>query len=146
MKRIYWIGLITAITMLFSGKASQAQVSGLLEGGMMQFTRTCRGLFAVFIATTLVLSGCGESGTEPEVTDLPEVNDYLHSLPDWSAFADVQPDEDAPAGDERGRLDDLLETLRAAAPNTGRVLLDGRPSAHERWDLSVLAPLFRRWT
>lgn len=72
---------------------------------MMQFTRTCRGLFAVFIATTLVLSGCGESGTEPEVTDLPEVNDYLHSLPDWSAFADVQPDENAPAGDELATMD-----------------------------------------
>jgi len=53
---------------------------------------------------------------------------------------------DTPTGDEHGRLDDLLETLRATAPNTGRVLLDGRPSAHERWDLSVLAPLFRRWT
>lgn len=52
---------------------------------------------------------------------------------------------DAPTG-ERDRLDALLETLRTTAPNTGRVLLDGRPSAHERWDLSVLAPLFRRWT
>jgi hypothetical protein len=52
----------------------------------------------------------------------------------------------APTGEERGYLTDVLDTLRAVRPETGRVLLDGRPSAHERWDLSRLAPLFRRWT
>ncbi len=52
MKRIYWIGLITAITMLFSGKASQAQVSGLLEGGMMQFTRTETGVTQIGLQIT----------------------------------------------------------------------------------------------
>jgi hypothetical protein len=40
----------------------------------------------------------------------------------------------------------VLGALRAARPGDGRVLLDGRPSAAERWDLSRLAPLFRRWT
>lgn len=53
---------------------------------------------------------------------------------------------DAPSGDERERLCRVLADLRAARPGTGRTLLDGRPSAHERWDLSRLAPLLRRWT
>jgi hypothetical protein len=53
---------------------------------------------------------------------------------------------DTPTGDERAHLTAVLDTLRATEPGTGRVLLDGRPSAHERWDLSRLAPVFRRWT
>lgn len=53
---------------------------------------------------------------------------------------------DAPTGEERAHLERVLATLRSVSPGSGRVLLDGRPSAHERWDLSRLAPLFRRWT
>ncbi len=53
---------------------------------------------------------------------------------------------DAPTGDEHARLAATLGGLRAAQPGTGLVLLDGTPSAHERWDLARLAPLFRRWT
>ncbi len=53
---------------------------------------------------------------------------------------------DAPTGDERTRLADTLGALRSARPGTGRLLFDGAPSADERWDLSRLAPLFRRWT
>lgn len=53
---------------------------------------------------------------------------------------------DAPTGGERAHLEHVLDTLRAVPPGSGRVLLDGRASVHERWDLSRLAPLFRRWT
>lgn len=57
----------------------------------------------------------------------------------------------APDGREAARLGALLDRLRAARPadlaeGRARRLLDGAPSAHERWDLSRLAPLFRRWT
>ena len=53
---------------------------------------------------------------------------------------------DAPDGDERGRLQHTVDALQAARPGMGRTLIDGRPSAHERWDLARLAPLLRRWT
>lgn len=53
---------------------------------------------------------------------------------------------DAPAGDERTRLGRTIEKLRAARPGEGQTLLDGRASAHERWDLARLGPLLRRWT
>ena len=58
---------------------------------------------------------------------------------------------DAPDGDERDRLQTVLDTLRDARPSdleTGqaRVLLDGKRGADERWDLSRTAPLFRRIT
>ncbi len=53
---------------------------------------------------------------------------------------------DAPDGRERDRLHDLLGVLRAARPGDGRILLGGTESAHERWNLARLAPLFRRWT
>ncbi len=53
---------------------------------------------------------------------------------------------DAPTGDERERIEGTLSMLRDAPPGMGRMLLDGRPSANERWNLSLLAPLLRRWT
>jgi hypothetical protein len=56
------------------------------------------------------------------------------------------PPHDTPTGEERAHLERVLDTLRTVRPGTGRLLLDGHPSAHERWDLSRLAPLFRRWT
>lgn len=61
-----------------------------------------------------------------------------------------QPTEN-PTGQEREELDGLVETLRDASPDIlenggGRILLEGRKSADERWNLSRLAPLFRRWT
>ena len=49
-------------------------------------------------------------------------------------------------GMKKGEIERVLGMLRAVPPGTGRVLLAGRPSAHERWDLARLAPLFRRWT
>lgn len=56
------------------------------------------------------------------------------------------PPHAAPDGRERERLQTLLTELRAVTPDTGRTLFDGAASAHERWNLSALAPLFRRWT
>jgi len=57
----------------------------------------------------------------------------------------------APDGREAERLGALLHRLRRAEPawlrdGRARLLLDGTRSAHERWNLSTLAPLFRRWT
>ena len=56
------------------------------------------------------------------------------------------PPHDAPTGDEHDRLCRALDALHDARPGDGRILVDGRPSAHERWDLARLAPLLRRWT
>lgn len=52
---------------------------------------------------------------------------------------------DTPDGHERERLDALLARLRAVRPEDEHLtLLEGGPSVHERWDLSPLAPLFKR--
>ena len=58
---------------------------------------------------------------------------------------------EAPGGHEREDLLALLNDLSKVSPTVleeegARLLLDGRKSAEERWDLSRLAPLFRRWT
>ncbi|MEP0547909.1 MAG: acyltransferase [Rhodothermales bacterium] len=53
---------------------------------------------------------------------------------------------DAPDGGERDRLRHAIDTLCSTQPGSGRTLVEGRPSAHERWDLGRLAPLLRRWT
>ena len=71
---------------------------------MMHTSRMFRGLLALLVPTALMLAGCDDGGTGPD-SELPEVNDYLHSLPDWSAFAQVQPDADAPAGDALATMD-----------------------------------------
>ena len=57
----------------------------------------------------------------------------------------------SPDGQEPDRLQGLLDLLTGAVPDAlraghARLLLDGGPDAHERWDLSTLAPLFRRWS
>jgi 1-acyl-sn-glycerol-3-phosphate acyltransferase len=57
----------------------------------------------------------------------------------------------APDGAEPGRLAAALARLDGARPEdlaAGRaaLLLDGAVGAEERWDLSALAPFFRRWT
>ena len=58
---------------------------------------------------------------------------------------------ETPSGHEREDLQALLYDLSNVSPaileeGDARLLLDGRKSAEERWDLSLLAPLFRRWT
>jgi len=56
-----------------------------------------------------------------------------------------------PSGSEREDLQALLDALTSVSPTIiqkggARLLLEGRRSAEERWDLSRWAPLFRRWT
>jgi 1-acyl-sn-glycerol-3-phosphate acyltransferase len=68
-----------------------------------------------------------------------------------TALLAAPPSHDAPDGQEADRLRGALKSLRQTEPavlkeNHTRLLLDGRPSVHERWDLRLLAPLFRRWT
>ncbi|MEL6444390.1 MAG: 1-acyl-sn-glycerol-3-phosphate acyltransferase [Bacteroidota bacterium] len=64
---------------------------------------------------------------------------------------------DAPDGDERPRLDALLNRLRAVrpvgdgvtidgVPAASRVLLDGKRAPGERWNLTVLGPLLQRFS
>ena len=58
---------------------------------------------------------------------------------------------ETPSGHEREDLQTLLDDLSNISPaimqeGGARLLLDDRKSAEERWDLSRLAPLFRRWT
>ncbi|NNF57866.1 MAG: acyltransferase [Rhodothermaceae bacterium] len=68
-----------------------------------------------------------------------------------TALLSTSPPHDAPDGKEADRLRAALDATRAVSPavlqeNRARLLLDGQPSVHERWDLRALAPLFRRWT
>jgi hypothetical protein len=50
-----------------------------------------------------------------------------------------------PDGQEQDRLEALLARARGVRPGDDHlVLLDGRRSAQERWNLRVLAPLFKR--
>lgn len=55
---------------------------------------------------------------------------------------------ESPDGREAERLAALLERLgqsHPGDPDAATVLMEGRRSLHERWDLSPLAPLFRQW-
>ncbi|WP_412062600.1 1-acyl-sn-glycerol-3-phosphate acyltransferase [Rubrivirga sp. IMCC45206] len=105
-----------------------------------------------------------EDGLGPFATDLPRL---ARVLPDDAQFVPVgittswwgesRPtavlavgDAHRPDGDEPARLAVMLDLARATRPedlaNDARVLLDGRPGADERWDLSRLAPFFERLT
>mgnify|MGYP003145714575 CR=1 FL=1 len=105
-----------------------------------------------------------EDGLGPFAADLPRL---ARVLPEAALFAPVgistswwgesRPtavlavgDARRPDGDEPARLAATLDRATAARPADlgahARVLLDGRPGADERWDLSRLAPLFERWT
>lgn len=77
------------------------------------------------------------------------VTDWGHARP-TALLAGGDPHE-APEGNEDARLAAVLDRLQEARPGdleTGaaRVLFDGNRGPDERWDLSVLAPLFRRIT
>ena len=68
-----------------------------------------------------------------------------------TALLATRPAHDAPDGQEADRLREALDATRSVRPaalqeGRARLLLDGQPSVHERWNLRVLAPLFRRWT
>jgi len=47
-----------------------------------------------------------------------------------------------PTGRERETLQQLLDQLHSDSGESGRVLLDGRVSPHERWDMSWMRRLF----
>ena len=110
--------------------------------------------------------GVPEAGLAPFVADLPRLARLLPDAASWwpvavktswwgesrpTAILTGGPLRDAPDGDEHARLDAALRQLDTARPDdleTGRahVLLDGKAGPDERWDLSPLAPFFRRWT
>ncbi|WP_412068134.1 1-acyl-sn-glycerol-3-phosphate acyltransferase [Rubrivirga sp. IMCC43871] len=105
-----------------------------------------------------------EDGLGPFAADLPRLARVLPASAQFvpvgittSWWGESRPtavlavgDAHQPDGDEPARLAAMLARARAARPDdlgtTARVLLDGRPGADERWDLSRLAPLFERWT
>jgi hypothetical protein len=49
-----------------------------------------------------------------------------------------------PSGRERAILQQLLEQLQGDSGESGKVLLEGRASPHERWDMSWMRRLFIR--
>ena len=77
------------------------------------------------------------------------VTDWGHAHP--TALLTGGSPHEAPDGSERQRLEAALARLHAARPSDleagrARVLLRGARGPDERWDLSRLAPLFRRLT
>ncbi len=107
-----------------------------------------------------------EDGLLPFVADLPRL---ARLLPSDAAFVPVgirsswwgesRPTavlgagaaHEAPDGGEHARLSAVLQRLEALRPadlesGGARTVFDGRPGPDERWDLSPVAPLFRRIT
>ena len=121
--------------------------------------------------TTLLLypegtMGVPEAGLAPFAADLPRLARLLPDTAGWwpvgvrtSWWGESRPTallgagrvQDAPDGDEADRLNSVLRQLEAVRPGDlvagqAHLLLDGTKGPDERWDLSVLAPAFRRWT
>jgi 1-acyl-sn-glycerol-3-phosphate acyltransferase len=110
--------------------------------------------------------GPPDAGLAPFRADLPRLAPLLPPETHWwpvgvhatwwaearqTALLAAGPPHPAPDGREAERLAALLARLRAARPadlaaGHAHPLLDGRRGPEERWDLSRLAPLFRRWT
>lgn len=110
--------------------------------------------------------GVPEAGLAPFAADLPRLSRLLPESASWwpvgvrtSWWGESRPTallragslHDTPDGTEADRLRAVLRQLETARPDdltTGhaRVLLDGTPGPDERWNLSSLAPFFRRWT
>lgn len=110
--------------------------------------------------------GPPDAGLAPFRADLPRLARVLPAdalwwplairVTDWGQSRPVAlmaggiPHEE-PDGSERQRLEAVLDRLSEARPEhlasgEAHVLLDGRAGPDERWNLSWLAPLFRRWT
>ncbi|HYE95880.1 MAG TPA: 1-acyl-sn-glycerol-3-phosphate acyltransferase [Rubricoccaceae bacterium] len=107
-----------------------------------------------------------DAGLGPFRADLPRLARVLPAETRWwpvalratwwgedlpTALLTAGPLYETPDGQEPDHLRVLLTSLQAVRPDdlaAGRahLLLDGRRAPHERFDLSALAPLFRRWT
>lgn len=106
--------------------------------------------------------GVPEDGLAPFRADLPRLARVLPEVVAWvpvgvrlvwwgesrpTALLGAGEVHDAPDGGERDRLGAVMDRLEAARPEAGhRVLFEGAAGADERWDLSRVAPLFRRMT
>ncbi|GAB5534579.1 MAG: acyltransferase [Rubricoccaceae bacterium] len=110
--------------------------------------------------------GVPEAGLAPFAADLPRLAPLLPESASWwpvgvrtswwgesrpTALLHAGPLHDTVDGQEANRLDTALRQLESARPEdleTGRAhaILDGTPGPDERWNLSPLAPFFRRWT
>lgn len=106
--------------------------------------------------------GVPEDGLAPFRADLPRLARVLPEAVAWvpvgvrlvwwgesrpTALLGAGSPHEAPDGTERDRLGAVLDRLEAARPEAGqRVLLEGTAGADERWDLSRVAPFFRRLT
>ena len=110
--------------------------------------------------------GVPEAGLRPFKADLPRLARVLPADAAWwpvglatSWWGESRPTallaggavHDSPDGGERARLQGVLDRLREARPEdvgAGRahVILEGTRGAEERWDLSRVAPLYRRLT
>lgn len=66
-----------------------------------------------------------------------------HAATPTATLAGGAPHE-RPTGRERETLTALSEALAGAAPRERRVLVDGRPGPHERWDMTPLGRWFVR--
>jgi hypothetical protein len=70
-------------------------------------------------------------------------------IADWhdatpTVYLNGAPAHATPDGNERERLTTLLQDLNDPADDIRRVLLEGRPGPHERWNMSRLARVFYR--
>jgi 1-acyl-sn-glycerol-3-phosphate acyltransferase len=109
--------------------------------------------------------GPPDAGLAPFRADLPRLARLLPEATRWwpvalratwwgearpTALLTGSPLHGTPDDQEPERLQTLLAHLHATRPDDlqkeAYVLLDGGPDPHERWDLSALASLFRRWT
>ena len=133
--------------------------------------RTTARRMAADPATVLFLFPEGDlrppdAGLGPFRADLPRLARLLPPGTQWwpvalrttwwgedrpTALLTADPPHPAPDGGEADRLAALLARLAATRPadvahGRARLLLDGRRSPAERWDLSRLAPLFARWS
>lgn len=103
-----------------------------------------------------------EDGLGAFLADLPRLARVLPEAVAWvpvgvrlvwwgesrpTALLGAGPPHDAPDGAERARLGAVLDRLEGARPEAERrVLFEGTAGADERWDLSRVAPFFRRLT
>jgi len=127
-----------------------------------RMTREPRTVLLLFPEGVL---GVPDAGLAPFRADLPRLARLLPPETRWwpvavhvtwwsderpTALLTGGPLHDEPDGDEPARLRALLDRLTAVRPvalgtSHAYPLLDGGADPHARWNLTPLAPLFRRW-